>query len=130
MFCGREESHDRRLAFLSAALLDELNILIDLDCVEGVLLEFPNPFPEIGTVEILGSLDVVTKMSVHVGAFRFKQDPRSVHGCRIQIGRSLQPFEAANSFVHAVIEQEDGFVKMGLLHDKQSFQRHGREFGS
>jgi len=28
LFCGCEESHDRRLAFLSAALLDELDILI------------------------------------------------------------------------------------------------------
>jgi hypothetical protein len=64
----------------------------------------------------LGSLDVVAKMSVHVGAFCFKEDSRSVHDCRIQIGRSLQTFEAAHSLVHPVIEQEYCLVQMCLLH--------------
>jgi hypothetical protein len=121
LFCRCEESHDRRLACLSAAFLDELDILINLYCVECVLLDFPNPFVEIGSVGTLDSLDAVAKMSVHVGAFSFKEDSRVVHGCRIQIWRSLQPFEAAHSLVHAVIEQEDSFVKMGLLHDNIPF---------
>jgi len=72
LFCRCEESHHRRLAFLSTALFDELDILIDLDRVEGFLLEFPDPFIEIGGIGTLGSLDVVAKMSVHVGAFSFK----------------------------------------------------------
>jgi hypothetical protein len=46
---------------------------------------------------------------------------RSVHGCCIQIGSALQPFEAAHSFVHAVIEQKDRFVKIGLLHENIPF---------
>jgi len=48
--CRCEKSHDRRLACLSTTLLDELDILINLYCVEGVFLEFPDPLIEIGSV--------------------------------------------------------------------------------
>jgi len=59
-----------------------------------------------------------------------KRDSRSVHGCRVQIGRSLQPFKAAHSLVHTVIEQEIAFVKMGLLHDSIPFSGMAASFGS
>jgi hypothetical protein len=107
--------------------LDELDILMNF--TRGFPLDFP-PVYRNWSVGTLGSFDVVAKMSVHVGAFSFKEDSRSVHGCRIQIGGAFQPFEAAHSLVHTVIEQEDSFVKMSFLHDNNPFSGEAASFGS